>query len=108
MGQLLFIFNVQKRLPPESILQMTNKRNLDREGLEVYLLNLLLGYRPLFQLTGLIFLVITLVAISFSPAAGIVSLALAGFLFMLAYSYRVVVAVSKFGAWLGTISKRDR
>lgn len=34
---------------------MTKKGKLDREKAEIYLLNLLLAYRPVFQISGFLF-----------------------------------------------------
>ncbi len=87
---------------------MKKRRNLDREGLEIYLLNLLLAYRLLLQISGLILLVFAIFAFTISPVAGFITLVRAIFLVSMIYSYQATAYVAKFGAWLGTISKKER
>jgi hypothetical protein len=84
---------------------MTKRRNLDREGLEVYLLNLLLAYRPLFQISGLLLFVTSIVALSLSPIVGVITLGAAIYLVILSYSYQAILYLAKLGTWLGTIGK---
>jgi hypothetical protein len=84
---------------------MTKRRNLDREGLEVYLLNLLLAYRPLFQISGLLLFVTSIVALSLSPIVGVITLGAAIYLVIISYSYQAILYLAKLGAWLGTIGK---
>jgi hypothetical protein len=84
---------------------MAKQRNLDREGLEVYLLYLLLAYRPFLQICGVLFLVFSALGFTFSPAAGGIVFILALLLITLTYSYNAVVYAAKFGAWLGTIRR---
>lgn len=85
---------------------MKQRRNLDREGLEVYLGNLLLAYRSIFQICGLICFVYSIAALSFSVAVGILALVVAFMLGLLSYSYPVTRYTAKVGAWLGTIRKK--
>ena len=86
---------------------MTKRRNLDREGLEVYLLNLLLAYRPMLQISGLLFLVFSVVALSLSPIVGSIALGMGIFLVTLTNSYQVTLYLAKLGAWLGTLGKNN-
>jgi hypothetical protein len=101
-GDVLFQLEIfcGKRKP-----EMTKRRNLDREGLEVYLLNLLLAYRPLFQISGLLLFVTSVVALSFSPFVSVITLGVAICLVILSYSYQAILYLAKFGAWVGTIGK---
>ena len=82
---------------------MTKRRNLDREGLEIYLLNLLLAYRPILQISGLLFLITSVVALALSPIGGSIALGVAILLVTLSYSYQATLYLAKVGAWLGTI-----
>jgi uncharacterized membrane protein len=84
---------------------MKHRRNLDREGLEVYLVNLLLAYRPLFQLSGFIIFVYALVVMAFSITISIIAFVVAIFLGLVSYSYQLTLSLAKIGAWLGTIGK---
>ena len=87
---------------------MSNKRKLDRDGLEVYLLNLLLAYRPLLFVCGIFLLVYGIGAIATSPWAGLIAFLSAAFLLILSYSYNLSLQVARLGAWLGTHWRRDR
>ena len=82
------------------------RRNLDREGLEVYLLHLLLAYRHLLQISGLLLLVYAVLAASASLVVGGIALSVALFLLLCANWYPAVQGLAKFGAWLGTIGKK--
>ena len=82
------------------------RRNLDREGLEVYLLNLLLAYRPLLQISGWLLLAYALLALSASLLASAIALGLATLLLITANWYPALLAAAKFGAWLGTIGRK--
>ena len=85
---------------------MPNKRKLDRDGLEVYLLNLLLAYRPLLFVSG-IFLFFYAVGIIFqSFFVGVVTFLPPIFLLLLCFSYRLTLSTAKFGAWLLTLLPR--
>ncbi|MBI9046408.1 MAG: hypothetical protein JEZ06_18100 [Anaerolineaceae bacterium] len=46
---------------------MSKKRDLDREGLEVYLINLLLAFRPYLQIGGFLLLIYALVGLEAQP-----------------------------------------
>jgi len=87
---------------------MSNKRKLDRDGLEVYLLNLLLAYRPLLFVCGFFLLVYGIGAIATSPWAGLIAFLSAAFLLILSYSYNLSLQIARLGAWLGTRWRRDR
>ncbi|KPL06212.1 hypothetical protein AMJ86_09415 [bacterium SM23_57] len=82
---------------------MAKRRNLDRESLEVYLLNLLLAYRPIIQISGLLFLMTSVFALSMSPVVGLITLGIAIFLVMVSFSYQATLYLAKLGAWLGTL-----
>lgn len=82
---------------------MAKRRNLDRESLEVYLLNLLLAYRPIIQISGLLFLMTSVFALSMSPAVGLIALGVAIFLLLVSFSYQATLYLAKLGAWLGTL-----
>ncbi len=86
---------------------MPQKRNLKRESLEVYLLYLLMGYRPMFNISGLLLLVCTVFAWRISNLAGNISLLLAFLLLLVAYSDSFVRFLAKAGAWIGTIGRKS-
>jgi hypothetical protein len=82
---------------------MTQRRNLNRESLEVYLLNLLLAYRPMIQISGLLILISSVFALSMSPIVGLITLGVAILLVLVSCSYHATLYLAKIGAWLGTI-----
>jgi hypothetical protein len=75
--------------------------------LEVYLLNLLLAYRPILQIGGVVLLVYAVVSIAISPKVSIVVLVLAIFLLLITFSYQATLYLAKIGAWIGTLRKNN-
>ena len=88
-------------------MKISKRRQLDRERLEVYLLQLLLAYRPLIQVMGLLLLVLAFVTFLFSPPAGTLSLGLAVVFLMPTLSYPAMLYLARAGAWIGTAWKRE-
>jgi hypothetical protein len=86
---------------------MKQRRNLDREGLEVYLLNLLLAYRPIFRISAFIVLIYSVGVMSSSVIVGSVAFVVAIFLGLASYSYHRLLGLAKIGAWVGTIRKKE-
>jgi hypothetical protein len=86
---------------------MSSPKKLKREKLEVYLVNLLMAYRPLMLLSGFTLLIFGLVAISISLPASLITMGLALSLFMLAYSYQALLFFAKLCANIGTIWYQD-
>lgn len=86
---------------------MNQRRNLKREGLEVYLLYLLLSYHPMFLMSGLLLLIYSLVALSFSPIIGSIFFMGANLLILVSFSYKATLYLAKIGAWIGTNQKKN-
>ena len=82
-------------------------RDKDREGLEAHLLYLFQAYRPLFAICAVLLLAYATYIISYSPLATIFSLAVALPLALLSFSFQASLFLAKFGAWLGTIGRRQ-
>ena len=86
---------------------MSQRKRLDRDGLEVYLLNLLLLYRPLLRISaGLLFLY-GMVTTSFYPLGSMIAVTVATFLILLTISDALSLRVARFGAWLSTLRKKE-
>lgn len=86
---------------------MSNRRRLAREPLEIYLLHLLLAYRPLIFSGGVILSLYALAAISLDLLAGSASLLPAVFLLLLSTSYRIVLYTARLGAWIGSLGRHE-
>lgn len=86
---------------------MADKRKLDREGLEIYLLNLLLAYRPLLFVCGIFLLFYAIGMLTQSVLVGLVTLLPPIFLLLMCYSYHLTLQTAKFAAWLRTLWQRD-
>jgi len=82
---------------------MSKRRKLDREGLEVYFLNLLLAYRPLLQIGGVLILVYAVISISVSSTVSVIAFVFAIFIFLVTFSYQFALIIAKIGAWIGTL-----
>jgi len=85
---------------------MAGRRRKDKEILELYILRLLLAYRPLLRLSGISLFIYALVSLSLSPTAGLFVFWLAILLLTLTFSYRFTLYFARFGAWLGTLWRR--
>ena len=86
---------------------MSNRRRLAREQLEYYLVYLILMYRRLILIVGLILLVFAIATIFLNRIAGVAALILAIFLLLLSNSYNAVVYTARLGAWIGTLWRYD-
>ena len=85
---------------------MSQRKRLNRESLEFYLLNLLLIYRPLLQIGGAIILLYAIATFFAYPLGSIVGLVIAIF-FLLTFSFPLTHRVAQFGAWLGTLGEKS-
>jgi ABC-type polysaccharide/polyol phosphate export permease len=86
---------------------MSNRRRLARERLEVYLLHLLLAYRHLILIVGMLMLAYAIAILFTNPPAGTVILVPAIFLLLLSNSFNVALYTARLGAWIGTLWKDD-
>jgi len=86
---------------------MSNRRRLARERLEYYLVYLILAYRRLIWIVGLLILIYALAIIVASPLAGTATLLPAIYLLLLGNSYNIVVYTARLGAWIGTLWRHD-
>jgi hypothetical protein len=86
---------------------MFNRRRLARERLEYCLVYLILAYRHLILIAGLLLLVFAIATIFLNRIAGFAALFPAIFLLLLGNSYNAVVYTARLGAWIGTLWRYD-
>jgi len=86
---------------------MSNRRRLAHERLEYYLVYLILAYRRLILIVGLILLVYAIATIFLNQIAGLAALFPSIFLLLLGNSYNAVVYTARLGAWIGTLWRYD-
>ena len=86
---------------------MSNRRRSARERLEIYLVHLILLYRRLLFIIGLLLLMYAMLTMFKSQLAGSVMLIPAMFMLLLSNSFTVVLYSARFGAWLGTLWLSD-
>ena len=86
---------------------MSNRRRLARERLEIYLVHLILAYRRLILIVGLLFSAYALTMMVISPLIGIAALFPAVFLLLLGSSFNVVLYTARIGAWIATLGRKD-
>ena len=86
---------------------MSNRRRLARERLEYYLAYLLLAYRRLILIVGMLLLVYALMVMITFPLAGLATAFPAIYLLLLGNSYTVVIYTARLGAWIGTLWRND-
>jgi hypothetical protein len=82
---------------------MFNRRRLRRERLEIYLVYLIMAYRPLILITGLVILAYASLTMFTHFLAGSLILVPAIFLLVLYHSYNIVLFTARLLAWLGTL-----
>ena len=82
---------------------MSNRRRLARERLEYYLVYLILAYRRLILMIGLLLLVFAIAIIFLNRIASFAALFPAIFLLLLGNSYNVVVYTTRLIAWIATL-----
>ena len=83
-----------------------SKRHGDRDRWEIYFLTLMLAFRPIFFISGLIMSIYALAALFVYPAVGILALCLALFLFLMVTSDRVPLLVARAFSWMITVGRR--
>ena len=86
---------------------MSKRKQLDRERLEITLLNLILASGPVLRVSGFVFLVYGLVMISISPDASLAMVGLAITLLLPGYCYTAALYWARIGAWVGVLLNRD-
>lgn len=86
---------------------MSNRRRLARERLEIYLVHLILMYRRLTLIVGLLLLAYAVTTMFVNRIAGFATLFPAIFLLLLGNSYNAVVYTARLGAWIGTFWQHD-
>ena len=86
---------------------MYNRRRLARERLEIYMVHLILAYRQVIFIGGLLLLVYAIVTMFTGLLVGNAILLPAIFLLLLSNSYNVALYTARLGAWIGTLWWRD-
>jgi hypothetical protein len=86
---------------------MSNRRRLARERLEIYLVYLLMAYRRLILISGLLFLAYTIVTLVLLSAVSFAGLLTALVLVLLGTSYNAILYTARLGAWIGTLWTND-
>ncbi len=84
---------------------MSNRQRLARERLEIYLVHLLMAYRPLVFIVGLLLLLYSIASLFASPLVGFASLIPASYLLLLSTLYPVILYTARLGAWVGTLGR---
>jgi len=82
---------------------MSNRKRLARERLEYYLTYLILAYRRLILIAGLLLLIYAIATMFINLSGSIVILIPAIYLLLLSNSYNITVYTARFGAWIGTL-----
>jgi hypothetical protein len=86
---------------------MSNRRRLRRESLEVYLVHIILAYRPLVGIVGLALLVYAITSMFKFPLAGYIILVPAIYLLLMGFSFNVVLYTARLGAWIATLRSHE-
>lgn len=86
---------------------MSNRKRLAREHLEYYLTYLMLAYRRLFFITGLLLLIYAFTTMFINQTSGILTMIPAIYLLLLSNSYNIIVYTARLGAWIGILWRQD-
>ncbi len=86
---------------------MSNRRRLAQERLEIHLVHLILMYRRLTLIVGLLLLAYAVATTFVNRIVDFAALIPAIFLLLLGNSYNAVVYTARLGAWIGTLWQHD-
>jgi hypothetical protein len=86
---------------------MSNRRQLARETLEIYLVHLLMAYRPLLFIAGLLLFVYSIANLFINSLVGFASLLPALYMLLISNSYPVTLYTARLGAWIGTLWRHE-
>ena len=86
---------------------MSNRRRLARERLEYYLTYLILAYRRLIFILGLLLLIYAIATMFINLPSAIVAMIPAIYLLLLSNSYNITVYTARLGARIGTLWRHD-
>lgn len=86
---------------------ISHRRRLARERLEIYLVHLLLAYRWLIVVVGLLLAAYAIAVMIASPLVGIATALPAIFLLLLGFSYNLAVYTARSGAWIATLGRQE-
>ena len=86
---------------------MSDRRRLARERLEIYLAHLILAYRRLILIVGMLLLIYAAASLFLNQLAGYAALVPAVFLILLGNSFTMVLYTARLGAWLATLGRDD-
>lgn len=86
---------------------MSNRRRLARERLEIYLVHLLLAYRPLIFISGVLLSFYSIAAMFLDTLAGSICLLPAIYLLTLCGSFKVVLYTARFVSWIATLGRHE-
>ncbi len=86
---------------------MFNRKKLDRERMEAYLVYILLRARPLIAVCGLFLLVYSIAVLLQSLLIGCILVLVAAYVICLSTSFRIVVLTAHFAAWLATVGRSE-
>jgi hypothetical protein len=84
---------------------MFDRKKLDRERLEIFLVHWLLACRLPLLICGSFLLIYAIAVILRAPLAGSIVGVVATYLLLLATFYRVVLLTARLAAWLGTLGR---
>jgi hypothetical protein len=84
---------------------MSNRRRLARERLEIYLVHLLLAYRRLIFIVGLLLMMYAIATLFINSLVGFAALLPAAYLLLVSSSYNVTLYTARLGAWIGTLGR---
>ena len=86
---------------------MSNRKRLARERLEYFLTYLILAYRRLIFIVGLLLLIYAIATMFINLPSAIVAMIPAIYLLLLSSSYNITVYTARLGAWIGTLWRHD-
>lgn len=85
---------------------MFNRKKLDKERMEIYLVHLFLSRRVVFYFAGILISISGMMLAFMNPKLVLYLMLPAMFSFLMAFSFRFVLLMARFGSWLGTFYRR--
>jgi hypothetical protein len=99
--------HLQSRLFTTSkVIAMFNRRKLDRERMEVYLMYIFMAYRRWIFICGLLLLILAMAVMLRSVTTGSLLMLLAFPPLLMGVSYSAILFMARLGAWMATVGRK--
>ena len=86
---------------------MSKRKQLYRERLEVYLVNIIMAYRPVWMILGLLIIAFSIAILTLSPLAAVIMQLVGIWMLLLVWTYKAVLLTARGSSWAGALWERE-